>query len=101
MSALARTWRVKEVAELYEVTPKTVYKWIFSGWLPCFNLPGQRNDYRIADEHLEELQRRILKNGEPPEREPKVLPNTHPEPLRSMARTAFERGKRASAPRDL
>lgn len=34
------SWRVKDVAEYYGVTPNTVYKWVYRGLLRVYKTPG-------------------------------------------------------------
>lgn len=38
-----------EVANLFKVSPKTVYRWARSGKLPYILTPGNRYRYRLTD----------------------------------------------------
>jgi len=64
-----RTLRVKDVAELYRVTVKSVYGWVDDGILPALRLPGRdgAGSYRFRDADLAEFDRRRACNWAPPE----------------------------------
>jgi excisionase family DNA binding protein len=91
-----RTLRVKDVAELYRVTVKSVYEWVRSGILPALRLPGRdgAGSYRFRNADLAEFDRRRECNWTPPA--PVVLtPAGEPAPI-ATPRDAFGHGRRAA-----
>jgi hypothetical protein len=63
-----RTLRVKEVAEFYRVTVKTVYGWVAIGILPALLLPGRAGtagNYRFRAADLAEFDQRRACNWTP------------------------------------
>jgi Helix-turn-helix domain len=94
-----RTLRVKDVAELYRVTVKSVYDWVGSGMLPALRLPGRdgaAGSYRFRDADLAEFDRRRECNWTPPA--PVVLtPAGETGPARASRSNAFQRGARLGA----
>jgi len=42
---MEKMYSVKEVAELYRVSPKTVYMWISQGKMPVVRTPGKGRVY--------------------------------------------------------
>ena len=45
---MERLMKIKEVSELLQISPKTIYNWVHYGYIPHFKVYGQRGTTKTA-----------------------------------------------------